>query len=124
MVRARLCGCVCIELFSLPLAVQAWICRPAAATRRRFHHWLRAVRCDCRRPPRLRFLLQAGNVARAVIDFARLGRGNVESRRDAGPIAVHFLLRLAPQNFMAEPRRQSRRDGAGGIILWTMRELY
>ena len=33
LVWARLCGCICIELFSFPLAVQARICRSAAATR-------------------------------------------------------------------------------------------
>src|SRR5204863_9583636 len=84
MVWARLCACVCIQLFSFSLAVQTRICRSAAATRRRFHNRLRAVRCDCWRASRLRFLLQAGNVARAVVDLARLGGRDVESWRDAG----------------------------------------
>ena len=124
MVWARLCGCICIELFSFPLAVQARICRSAAATRRRFHHRLRAVRRDRWRASRLRFLLQAGNVARAVVDLARLGRRDVESRRDARPIAVHALLRAPSQNFVAKSRRQSRRNRAARIVLRTMRELH
>src|SRR5262249_54384204 len=124
MVWARLCGCVCIELLSFPLAVQTRICRLAAPTRRRFHHWLRAVRCDRWRAARLRFLLKAGNVARAVVDLACLGRRHVESRRDGGFIAVYALLRTSPQNFVAEPRRQPCRNSADRIVLRSMRELH
>src|SRR2546430_11873728 len=92
MVWARLCGCVCIELFPLPVAVQARIRRSAAATRRRFHHRLRVVRRDRWRASWLRFVLQAGNVARAVVDLARLGRRHVESRRDGWAVFVYALL--------------------------------
>src|SRR5262245_65838247 len=114
MVRARLCAGVCLQLFSFPLAVQAGIRRSAAATRRRFHHWLRIVRRDRWRASRLRFLLQAGNVARAVVYLARLGRRHVESRRDAWSIAVHVLLRAPAQTFVAETRRsEERRVGTG-----------
>src|SRR4029077_46854 len=103
MVWARLCRSVCLELFSFPLAFQAWICRFTAAARRRFHHWLRAIRRDRWRASRLRFVLQAGNVARAAVDLARLGRGDGEERRNGGLIAIHALLRAPSQNFVAKP---------------------
>src|SRR5262245_51558600 len=105
MVWAGICGSIRIELFSFPVVIQARIRRSAAATRRRFHYWLRPVRGDRRWAPRLRFLLQTGNVARAVVDPARLGGRDVQSRRHGGLIAVHVLLRLASQDFVAEPRR-------------------
>src|SRR5262249_49479474 len=124
MVWTRLCAGVCVQLFSFYVAVQARLRRSAARARGRFHHRLRTIRRDRWRSARVRFLLQAGNVARAIVDLARLGRRHVESWRDAWDIAVHVLLRTSSQNFMAESRRQSGRNGAGGIVLRTMRKLH
>src|SRR4029453_15157605 len=74
LVWARLCTGVFFELFFFPLAVQARIRRSVAATRRRFHNRVRVVRRDRWRASWLGFFLQAGNVARAVVDFSCLGR--------------------------------------------------
>src|SRR6266478_10240989 len=74
--------------------------RSGPATSRRLHHWLRAVWRDHRWPPRLRFLLQTRNVARAAVDLSRLGRRNVQPRRNAWSVAFHFVLRAPTQNLV------------------------
>src|SRR5207245_10893486 len=119
MVWACLCAGVCVQLLSFYLALQARIRRSAATARRRLHHRLRAIRRDRWRSARVRFLLQAGNVARAIVDLARVGRRHVESWRDAWDIVVHGLLRTSSQNLMAESRLPFGRKGHSWINLRT-----
>ena len=83
LVRPGLCACFYLQLSPLPLACKTRICRSAPATSRRLHHWLRAVWRDHWWASRIRFLLQTGNAARAAIDLSRLGRRNVQPRRNA-----------------------------------------
>ena len=100
MVRSGLCACIYLRLSLVPLAGQTRICRSAPGTCRRLHHGLRAVWGDHRWAPRLRFLLQTRNVARAAVDLSRLGRRNVQPRRNAWSVAFHFVLRVPTQNLV------------------------
>ena len=62
---------------------------------------------------------------REPLSILRVWEGGMSSHGGMlGLIAVHALLRASSQNFVAEPRRQSRRNGADGIVLRTMRELH
>ena len=94
------------------------------ATSRRLHHWLRAVWRDHWRASRLRFLLQTGNAARAAVDLSRLGRRNVQPRRNAWSVAFHFVLRAPAQNLVDKPRRQSGCHCADWFVLWTLRQFH
>ena len=62
---------------------------------------------------------------REPLSILRVWEGGMSSHGGMfGLIAVHALLRAPSQNFVAEPRRQSRRNGAARIVLRTMRELH
>src|SRR5204862_282317 len=64
---------------------------------------------------------QTGNATRAALDLARLGRRDVEPRRNVWPVGFHFLLRAQAQNLVDKPRRQSGRYCADWLVLWALR---
>ena len=103
LVRIGVCARVYLQLSHFALAGQTRVCRSTRRTSWRLYHGLRTFRCHHRRSARLRFFLQTGNAARAVIDPAGVGRRNVEPRRDAWGLALYPLLFLSAQNLVDEP---------------------
>ena len=83
-----------------------------AATRRRFHHRLRAVWRDRWRASRLRFLLQAGNVARAT-SILRVWEGGMSSHGGMFGLLLftfyyaqrHKISWLTSATILSSPRR-------------------
>ncbi len=73
---------------------------------RRFHHSLRPVWRDRRRPAWLRFFVQTGDVARAVVDLCAFGKAECRATAACiGRSAVHILFRTPSQSFLDESRR-------------------
>src|SRR5437660_223480 len=124
MVRPWLCSRFSRGLLDLSGSRPPWLRRSASRESWRFHHWLRALRRDRRWPTWLRLFLQAGDVARADVDLASVGRWNVESRRNDRDPALHSLLCAAAQDFLEQPRRQSGSGRADRIVLGPLCQFY